>query len=270
MTIIESDFSEIQKEVISLSKSVGEFLLGESKKFKRSSIEKKGLNDLVSYVDKEAERQIVTKLKEILPNSGFYAEEGTGEPIENGYNWIIDPLDGTTNFIHGLPHYSTSIALQNSAGELILGVVYEPNSDECFHAVKGEGAFCNETKIQVSEAEKLADGLLATGFPYYDFGKMPAYLDCMSEFMQKCHGLRRFGSAALDLAYVACGRYEGYFEYNLNAWDVAAGILIVREAGGMATKFNNKPDCVFGRELIASNSKIHQEIVQILQDNFYN
>ena len=267
-TLDSQKLNSIQKKVIALAKDAGDFMRNESKKFNRKDIEHKGLNDLVSYVDKEVEKRLVSELKNYLP-SGFIAEEGTGEQQENGYNWIIDPLDGTTNFIHGLPHYSTSIALQNPTGELLLGVVHEPNSNECFHAIKGEKAYCNEEQIQVAPTEKLAGGLLATGFPYYDFGLMEVYLKSLNELMQQCHGLRRFGSAALDLAYVACGRYEGFFEYNLNAWDVAAGVLIVREAGGTATTFQNTPDCIFGRELIATNGKIHSEVLEVLSKNFH-
>ena len=261
------DLHSIQKKVLPLVKETGLFLKKECANFDTKNIEHKGKNDLVSYVDKQAEKQLVVGLSKIFPEAGFIAEEGTGEPKENGYNWIIDPLDGTTNFIHGLPFYAVSVALAGPQNELLLGVVYEPNADECFHAIKGGAAYCNDDKIQVSENSKLADSLVATGFPYYDFGKMPQYLNCLSEFMQESHGVRRFGSAALDLAYVACGRFEAFFEYNLNAWDVAAGVLIVRQAGGTATTFNNEDDCVFGRELMASGH-VHDEALDIVNKHF--
>jgi len=255
------------QDVRILAKQVGQFLLQESKGFDVSRIEQKGLNDLVSYVDKEAEKQIVERLSVLLPHSGFIAEEGTGSENPTGYNWIIDPLDGTTNFIHGIPHYAVSIALQNEQKELVLGIVYEPNRDECFHAVLGGKAFLNDTEIRVSQAQELSRGLLATGFPYTDFGQMQEYLQSLQELMQKCHGLRRIGSAALDLAYVACGRFEGFFEYNLRPWDVAAGVLIVRQAGGIATTFRGTDDCVFGKQILAA-SQVHPEILEIVQKHF--
>jgi len=224
----------------------------------------KGFNDLVSYVDKEAEKKIVSGCREILPESGFITEEGTTEKASGeSYIWIIDPLDGTTNFVHGLPAYCVSIALLLN-GELLLGAVYEPNRDELFHAIRGEGAWCNEERIFVSERKRLADSLLATGFPYHDFGKMETYLHILNDFMQTTHGLRRIGSAAIDLVYTACGRFEGFFEYNLNAWDVAAGALIVREAGGIVSDFKGGDEYLFGRQLIAATPLVHQGMLETI------
>lgn len=262
------NLAELCQQVVVLAQEVGQFLLTESTNFQPQYIEQKGLNDLVSYVDKEAEKRIVKQLKVLLPDAGFIAEEGTGNKNESGANWIIDPLDGTTNFIHGIPFYAVSIALIDEKGALQLGVVYEPNRDECFHAIKGGKAYCNEREIQVSNTELLADSLLATGFPYYDFQKSEQYLASVGAFMQKCHGLRRIGSAALDLAYVACGRFEAFYEYNLNAWDVAAGILIVAQAGGKVTTFQDTDHAVFGREVLAAN-QIHSETLAVIQYYFY-
>ncbi len=243
---------KLLQDVIVLVKETGEFIRQESRKFDSSKIEYKGKNDLVSYVDKEAERRLVHGLSEILPGSGFIAEEGTSNKKSDIYNWIIDPLDGTTNFTHGVPAYAISIALLKR-GELSLGVVYEINRDECFHAARGKGAFLNHAPIQVSKVKSLDKSLLATGFPYYNFDQMRQYLTILNDFMQSTHGLRRMGSAAVDLAYTACGRFEGFFEYNLNAWDVAAGALIVQEAGGTVTDFNGGNDYLFGREIVAGN-----------------
>lgn len=243
---------KLLQDVIVLVKETGEFIRQESRKFDESKIEYKGKNDLVSYVDKEAEKRLVKGLSEILPGSGFVAEEGTSTHRSDIYNWIIDPLDGTTNFTHGLPVYAVSIALVKR-GVLTLGVVYEINRDECFHAIKGQGAFLNHSPIKVSETKTLERSLLATGFPYYNFEKMQQYLTIINEFMQTTHGLRRMGSAAVDLVYTACGRFEGFFEYNLNAWDVAAGALIVQEAGGKVTDFKGGEDYLFGREIVAGN-----------------
>jgi len=243
---------QLLQDVIVLVKETGDFIRQESLKFDHSKIEYKGKNDLVSYVDKEAEERLVTGLSEILPGSGFIAEEGTSTHKSDTYNWIIDPLDGTTNFTHGLPIFAISIALLKR-GELALGVVYEVNKDECFHAVKGQGAFLNHMPIRVSPIKTIDKALLATGFPYYDFDQMKQYLNIINEFMQTTHGLRRMGSAAVDLAYTACGRFEGFFEYNLNAWDVAAGALIVQEAGGTVTDFKGGKDFLFGRQIVAGN-----------------
>ncbi|MDX5443946.1 MAG: inositol monophosphatase [Hymenobacteraceae bacterium] len=251
------------EKVAELSRRVGQFIRHEGKNFDISHIEHKGFNDLVSYVDKQAEKMLVEGLRELLPEAGFIAEEGTGEGKKETYNWIIDPLDGTTNFLHGLPVFSISLALMKEQ-ELVLGVVYEINFDECFTAWKNGGAYLNGKRISVSKPEKLSASLIATGFPYHDFGLMQKYLQVLGSFMEKSHGVRRLGSAAVDLVYVACGRFEGFFEFNLNAWDVAGGTLIVKEAGGHVSKFTEDGDYVFGREIVASNGKIHSEMLDVI------
>ena len=247
------DLEKIKQEVIALALECGAFMQTEAKTFDYSQVEYKGKNDLVSYVDKTLEIRIVKRLKEVLPEAGFLTEEGTEKTDDNPLKWVIDPLDGTTNFIHGLPTYATSIALVNG-NELLIGVIYEPNRDECFHAYQGGGAFCNDQPIQVSKLNKISDSLLATGFPFYNFDKLDEYIRILNELMQNAHGLRRIGSAAVDLAYVAMGRYEAYFEYNLNSWDLAAGALIVKEAGGYVTDFSGGDNFLFGKELVAANS----------------
>ena len=253
------DLDQLLERTISIAKEAGAFIRKERQSFKVESIEHKGFNDLVSYVDKEAEKIIVEGLRKILPEAGFITEEGTDTVQKGVYNWIIDPLDGTTNFIHGLPVYSVSIALKER-DKLLLGVVYEVNLDECFSAIAGKGAFCNGQPIHVSSAANLADSLIATGFPYYDFELMSNYLEALRRIMQKSHGVRRLGSAAVDLVYVACGRVDAFFEYNLNSYDVAAGALIVIEAGGKVTDFDEGNNFLFGRQIIASNSMIHREL----------
>ena len=261
------NLSELTDQVISLTKEVGRFIRQESLIFDKQKIEFKGLNDLVSYVDKQAEKQLVAGLTAILPEAGFITEEKTDSSTGDVHHWIIDPLDGTTNFIHGIPTFSISIALKENE-ELILGVVYEINRDECFSAWKEGGAYLNNIPIHVSESTILADTLLATGFPYTDFRKQEPYLKVFRELMQGCHGLRRIGSAAVDLAYTACGRFDGYFEYNLNAWDVAAGIVLVREAGGEIMDFSGTDKSIEKRELVATNGKITAEILQIIKKHF--
>nr|MDQ3394760.1 inositol monophosphatase [Bacteroidota bacterium] len=241
------DLNKLVNEVILISKVAGAFIRDEGKKFKKESIEYKGLNDLVSFVDKEAEKLLVKGLRKALPEAGFITEEGTASSNSEEYKWVIDPLDGTTNFIHKLPVFAVSVGLIKG-DKVVLGVVYEVNRDECFYAVAGGKAYCNGEVISVSPTNELGGCLLATGFPYYNFEKMQMYLDVLDKFMQKTHGLRRMGSAAVDLVYVACGRFEGFFEYNLHPWDVAAGIIIVKQAGGIVTDFKGVDDSLFGRQ----------------------
>lgn len=254
------NLTEILEQTREVAKEAGAFIRRESQQFSLDKVEHKGFNDLVSYVDKEAEKMIVAKLSTILPEAGFITEEGTNTTQAEQYNWVIDPLDGTTNFVHGVPFFSVSIALMEFK-EVIIGVVYEVNLHECFYAMKGGGAFCNDTRIKVSKAPTLSSSLIATGFPYYNFDQIDRYLAALKALMQSSHGIRRFGSAAVDLCYVASGRLEGFFEYNLNSYDVAAGALIVEEAGGKVTDFSEGRDFVFGREILATNDNIHQEIL---------
>lgn len=260
------DLQNLLHHTISICKQVGAFVKHEQASFQSSSIEYKGHNDLVSYVDKESENKLVAALAKLLPEAGFIAEEGTTDKKGEEYNWVIDPVDGTTNFIHGLPVFAISVALMKGE-ELILGVVYEINKDECFYAIKGGKAYCNGKLIQVSKHQYLKDSLIATGFPYYDFGKMDVYLSILKDFMKYSHGVRRLGSAAVDLVYVACGRFEAFFEYNLKPWDVAAGILIVQEAGGIVTDFTNGNDIISGKEILAANF-VHKEALKMIQEHW--
>ena len=261
------ELDQIVNKVIEISKEAGGFIREQKKTFSPDKIEIKGLNDLVSYVDKTAEQKIVTSLQTVLPEAGFITEEKTINTVGERYNWIIDPLDGTTNFIHGLPVYSVSIALQEY-DELILGVVYEVNQDECFYAWKGSPAYLNGNIIKTSDAPTIDKSLLATGFPYYDFTRQEAYINLFTELMKSCHGLRRLGSAAVDLAYTACGRFDAFYEYNLNPWDVAAGIIIVKQAGGDVVNFKGGDEVLLTRELLATNGKITKEMLTAIQKYF--
>ena len=257
------NLEQLCQQTIAISKKAGAFIKQEATTFDRSKIEMKGFNDLVSYVDKQAEVQLVEGLKELLPEAGFITEEGTETTRQEKYNWIIDPLDGTTNFTHGLQHYAVSVGLMENQ-EIVLGVIYNPAHDECYYAYKNGGAYLNGTPIKVSDVPALKDSLIATGFPYYDFNLTQQYLQVLGSFMGKSHGVRRIGSAALDLAYVAAGRCEGFFEFNLNPWDVAAGIVLVQEAGGQLSKFTENGDYLFGREIVASNKNIHQDMLDTI------
>jgi myo-inositol-1(or 4)-monophosphatase len=255
------------QSVCQLTKEVGKFIINERKLFSVSDIQVKGKNDFVSYVDKKSEETLVKGLNKLLPEAGFIAEENTSTIKGEHYNWIIDPLDGTTNFIHGIPCFAISIALMHD-NEIVLGVVYEINLDECFYAWKGSKAYLNEKEIRVSSVAKLSDSLLATGFPYYDYHLLDEYLELFRYFMQHTHGLRRWGSAATDLAYVACGRFDGFYEYGLQPWDVAAGTLIVQQAGGRVTDFSGKGNFIFGKELISGNSLFFDEFSEVIKKHF--
>ncbi len=254
---------QVTEQVIDLSKQVGAFIREERNNFDPDKIEYKGLNDMVSYVDKTAEEKIVAGLEKILPEAGFITEEKTRNKIADRYNWIIDPLDGTTNFIHGLPVFSVSIALKEY-DELVAGVVYEINQDECFYAWKGAPAYLNGKEIKVSNCPTISNSLIATGFPYYDFEKQPEYIELFTYLMKNCHGLRRLGSAAVDLAYTACGRFDAYYEYNLNAWDAAAGVVIVRQAGGDVVNFKGGNEVLDIRQLLATNRKMTGEMLEVI------
>jgi myo-inositol-1(or 4)-monophosphatase len=244
-----------------VARSSGKFMAEERKSFDVSKIETKGLHDLVSYVDKTSEKRIIAGLQKLLPESGFIAEEGTSKKHGMQFNWVIDPLDGTTNFIQGVPVYAVSIGLLEY-NELVLGVVYEVGRDECFYAWKDGGAFLNGKPIHVSSRNDINDSLLATGFPYNDFSKLEGYLEFLKWTMTNARGVRRLGSAATDLAYVACGRFDAFWEYDLKPWDVAAGSLLVKEAGGKVSDYSGGKNYLFGKEIVATNGLLDEVIMK--------
>ena len=256
-------------QVCELSKEVGAFIREERNKISQQHVEVKSTNSFVTYVDKTAEKKIVDALLKILPGSGFITEEETTEPHKGEeFLWVIDPLDGTTNFIHGLPCFSVSIGLlQNNIP--VMGVIYEVNMDECFYAWGNGKAYMNGKEIRVSSAKKVKDSLIATGFPYYDYERMDDYMSLLKYLMTGSRGLRRIGSAAVDLAYVACGRFEVFYEYSLNPWDVAAGVFIVQQAGGRVTDFSGGNNFIFGKEIVAGNSFVHDEFMGVVT-KFFN
>ncbi len=255
------DLKIICDEIVKAAGETSLFIQRESKGFDPARAEKKGLNDLVSYVDKGAEQMLVERLSLILPEAGFNAEEGTSTKKGARYCWVIDPLDGTTNFIHGIHPHAISIALMEN-DESIAGVVYEVSGNETFVAWKDGGAWLNGTRIGVSKTETMAESLVATGFPYSDFSQLDKYMECLTHFCKKSQGIRRLGSAAIDLAYVACGRFEAFYEYGLHPWDVAAGILLVREAGGRVSDFSGNETKLSGDEIVAANSSVFSEILE--------
>ena len=228
------------------------------------TIDYKGAIDLVTSVDRESERQIVETLRKRFPNHSILAEEETDRVgTQSSHRWIIDPLDGTTNFAHSYPQFSVSIALECD-GEVILGLVYDPLRTECFQAVKGEGATLNGSPIRISGVKELDKALLATGFPYDQRERADVYLSFFKAFMTRSQGIRRNGSAALDLCYVACGRLDGFWELKLRPWDTAAGALIIEEAGGRLSDLSGNKFTIWGEETLASNSAIHDEMVNAL------
>jgi len=224
------------------------------------TIEYKGEVDLVTEADRASEKLIVERLRARWPEHGIVAEEGTRSEMDAEYRWYVDPLDGTTNFAHGYPVFCVSIALVRQDGQLAVGVLYDPTRDEMFAAERGLGAKLNGQPIQVSQTEALAESILGTGFPSHKRHKNPN-IHFYHQITLRSHGVRRAGSAALDLANVASGRYDGFWEFNLNPWDTAAGVLLVQEAGGTVTRFDDSAFRLDSREVLASNGLIHQELV---------
>jgi myo-inositol-1(or 4)-monophosphatase len=259
------NLSDICQQTIAIAKQAGSFIAGQAKDFDQGKVEFKAETDLVSYVDKEAERMIVDGLRQVLPGAGFIAEEGTGEAVPSGYNWIIDPLDGTTNFIHSIPMFSVSIALADQTGEPVVGVVYDIMHQQCFHAVKGGGAFLDANLIKVSPRERFVDSVIAVGTPVIHDHENDPTLGMLQKLITGTRGVRRLGSAALDLCYVACGRYDAFFEYNLKPWDVAAGTLITREAGGVVTAFHDNRNPIYDFEMVAGSPKVHPVMLGMVQ-----
>lgn len=273
----------LTEQTIEIVRQAGTFIKAEAAKFDRSQTEYKAANNLVSYVDKQAEEMLVAGLRQIFPQAGFITEEGTAGEDENPDElyWVIDPLDGTANFIHGLPVYCVSVGLVKSKIP-IAGVIYHLGTEELFYGWQRGGAWSlslrytlgglpldstflqNATRLQVSPANTLSNSLLATGFPYYKFEKQDKYLKILETLMQSCHGLRRMGAAAIDLAYVAAGRFEAFYEYNLNSWDMAAGMLLILEAGGQITDFSGGQDWLFGGDVIAGCA-VQAELLEVIK-----
>lgn len=263
--------SKLQENAVSqLIIKVGEYIRNERKAFSKDVVEVKKLHDLVSYVDETSEQKLVNGLTEILPEAGVLAEEGTGESTRNhNIRWIIDPLDGTTNYVHDLSRYCISVALQVD-GEVKYGWVYEIYHDEMFHAIKQGGAYLNGELLQVSKQTTPTHSLIATGFPVNKFERLEGYMKLLEQVIVNTRGVRRMGTAAYDLCLVASGRVEGYYEYGLNAWDVAAGSLIVEEAGGTVSDFSGNSDYLFGEEILASNSYIHEAMLTMVKETMHD
>ncbi|MES2386994.1 MAG: inositol monophosphatase family protein [Bacteroidota bacterium] len=264
---------ELLLQTLSACRPAAAFIHNETLSFTREKVEYKGMNDMVSYVDREAEKLLVAALRKILPQAGFITEEGTegdynaAARIPDALHWIIDPLDGTTNFVHGIPHFCVSVALA-MGNTPVLGVIIDVMRNEEFYGCTGGGAFLNGKPIHVSPNTDFSSSLPATGFPYNTEGHAAIYTRILAYLMTRCHGLRRFGSAALDMAWVACGRLDAYFEKRIQPWDIAAGMVIVREAGGSCSTFKNDDDCLFAREIVCGGA-VKEDLRQVVAGHWY-
>lgn len=255
------------KTAVSAARSAGDIMLRNLGQLSPGDIQAKQAFDFVTKVDRWSEAVIVKTIKEKFPHHLFFSEETLRQKGQDNYRWIIDPLDGTTNYIHSYPMFSVSIALEYQ-NRVVLGVVFDPLKDELFHAIKGCGTFLNNNIIRVSETDMLEKGLIATGFPFRKKEMIDKYLEAFKQIFEKVSDIRRAGSAALDLAYVAAGRVEGFFELNLSPWDIAAGSLLITEAGGRITDFGGGKQYLKTGNIVAGNAKIHSEILKVIRQVF--
>jgi myo-inositol-1(or 4)-monophosphatase len=265
-TLQRADLEKARDVAVQAAVQAAELIRYRAATIQRSGVRFKGKNDLVTEVDVISQNLIISVLREAFPSDAILAEEegaGHGEVVE-GRQWIIDPIDGTTNFTHGISPYAVSIGLR-AGGQMVIGVVLEVTRNEIFSAYRGGGLRVNGVPACVSETPELSQSLVTTGFPYREFEHVDAYLAVMREFMQRTQGIRRPGSAAIDLAWVAAGRFDGFFERGLSPWDVAAGIVLVEEGGGKVTDFSGESDPVFKGDVVASNGIVHQEMITLVE-----
>lgn len=255
---------EFVPQIEAIAREAGALILGYF--HQRVKIEYKGDVDLVTVADRASEKLIVERVRATWPQHDIVGEEGTRQESGAEYRWYIDPLDGTTNFAHGYPVFCVSMGLERR-GEMVAGVLYDPTREELFAAEKGKGAFLNGEPIHVSKTKLLCESLLATGFPSHKRHKNPN-IHFYHQITLHSHGVRRAGSAALDLANVACGRYDGFWEFNLNPWDTSAGTLLVKEAGGVVTRYDGSPWRIDSKETLASNGLLHEELMRAFKQIF--
>jgi myo-inositol-1(or 4)-monophosphatase len=263
------DLEKLSFQVCEISERVAVFILSQVEKVSAKDIVEKEKNSLVSYVDETAEKMLVQELSELLPDAGYITEEKTIAQESKNLTWIIDPLDGTTNYLQQIPHYSISVALL-ADNEIVVGVVYDVAMKECFYAWKSGGCYSNDRKIEIAQKDDISQAIIVTGFPYNAAYDTQSYIQIFTHWIENARGIRRFGSAALDLAYVASGRLDAYYESSLNAWDLAAGILLVREAGGVATDFNGEHDSLNSGNIIACNKNLYKDIYNPIQKYLIN
>jgi myo-inositol-1(or 4)-monophosphatase len=264
MSLSKEQLSEVLQLAKTAVQQAGDYINSQFGIVNILHADEKSLNSLVSIVDKTAEEMLVKSLGAILPEAGFITEESTTFQERKTLSWIIDPLDGTTNFLFGVPVISVSVALKENE-ETVLGIVLDITRGQMFNAIRGGGAFNNNIPIQVSQRKVLSDALIATGFPYHADYRLGGQLKMVEYFVRNTRGVRRLGSAALDLAYVSCGIFDVYFEYHLNEWDTAAGMLLVREAGGICSDMQGNLSYETGQEVIAGNAYLHDTALNIIQ-----
>lgn len=259
------NLKSLTESVCHIAREIGHFLKEERKSFRREAVEVKHAHDYVSYVDKESEKRVVAALQELLPEAGFITEEGSAVYNDEPYCWVVDPLDGTTNYIHDNAPYCVSIALR-SKQELLLGVVYEPCRDECFYAWQGGGAYMNGEPMQVSQVQSIENAFVVTELPYNSdqYARTGEYL--IKELYGKVAGIRMNGSAALALCYVAAGRFDAWLEAFIGKWDYSAATLMVMEAGGKVTDFYGNGNFIEGHHIIATNGPLHSVFLKLVED----
>ncbi len=253
---------------IRAARRAGDGIARQATRLDRLTVTAKQRNDFVTEADEQAEQAIIETVRKVYPDHAFLAEE-SGASGSSDTCWIIDPLDGTTNFIHGVPHFAVSIAVQ-VAGRLEHGVIYDPMRQELFTASRGNGAFLDDRRIRVSSCRHLRDGLIATGLPYRDFSHIDAYFGMLRQIMLESTGIRRAGSAALDLAWVACGRHDAFWELGLQPWDIAAGMLLVQEAGGVTGNLHGRPQCLDEGNIVAGNPAMFAALVREIRPHWGN
>ncbi len=244
--------------------AAGDHIVKYVDRIEEMTVSSKGRNDFVTEIDKQAEAIIIDIIRKAYPDHGILAEE-SGKHTGNEYQWVVDPLDGTTNFLHGFPQFAVSIALKHK-GILEHGVIYDPLRQELFTASKGGGAYLDKKRIRVSKQKSLKGALLGTGFPFREADNLEIYLETFRQLFPVAAGIRRAGAAALDLAYVACGRLDGFWEFGLSEWDIAAGALLIHEAGGLVSAINEESDYLEVGNIIAGNLKVHDEMRSLLRE----
>lgn len=260
------DYTQARDRAVEAALQAGRLIAHHAGQVPADALREKLHHDLVTMVDEEAQRLLLGLLHTAFPDDVFLAEEGATEamPAPDGHRWIIDPIDGTANFTHGVPPYAVSIGLEGD-GALQVGVVYEVARGELFTAIRGQGLYVNGRRAHVSRTATLAESLLTTGFPFRAFAHRDAYLAVLGQLMQQTRGLRRPGAASVDLAYVACGRFDGFFEVGLSPWDVAAGSLLVTEGGGIVTNFQGTDEVLFAEQILATNGLLHPVLLAAMQ-----
>jgi myo-inositol-1(or 4)-monophosphatase len=252
---------------IAAAKAASDILMENFGKIRASDIREKSKNDFLTFVDERTETEIINIIRDSYPSHTILAEESGHQRENSDYEWIIDPLDGTKNYISGIPIFAVSIGLRYQ-DKMQLGVITDPFKNDIYYAEREKGAYFNGDKISVSRTENIENSLLATGFPFKFKEQLPAYINSFQKLFQHCSGIRRMGAAAIDLAYIAAGRFDGFWELGLNSWDMAAGVIIIKEAGGKITDFWGGDDYLFGGHVVASNGLIHEQMLDHIKPHF--